>query len=220
MIRSLGTVQRIQRGEAMPFAREQTSAINKSAVAEATINSFGLQGDEQADRFFHGGTLQAVHQMPVCVYALIRQHFPDLAIYDGMLGENLGIGDMDEGMMCIGDVVKVGNVLLQLTRPRRPCWKIDVQLNHRGMSRFLQREACVGWYYRVLQEGTVRQGDSATLQERPNPWATLDRLWQLNNYSEAARGAEAAEIHRWLALSTLQKPFYEQLAKRVQGQLF
>lgn len=41
-----GKVTRIQIGEAMPFAREQTSAINKFTITEAEVNTLGIVGDE------------------------------------------------------------------------------------------------------------------------------------------------------------------------------
>jgi len=47
-----GHVQRLQVGEALPFAREQTSAINKSKVDAVTVTTTGFVGDEQADPFF------------------------------------------------------------------------------------------------------------------------------------------------------------------------
>ena len=209
---TLGHVLRLQTGEALPFAREQTSAINKSSVDSATVTTDGLIGDEQADPFFHGGPLQAVHQMPLQAYTLIRQAFPDVVVYEGGLGENLIVSDMAESGVCIGDIYRIGTVHLQVTRPRRPCWKIDAQLNRRGVAKFLQDNACVGWYYRVLQPGDLRLGDSCALLERPHAFATLTRLWQIYN-DKGFRDPE--EIGRWLAIEALERSFKVKLGERV-----
>lgn len=209
-----GHVIRLQIGEAMPFAREQTSAINKSSVAQVVVTTTGFVGDEQADQFFHGGQIQAVHQMPVRAYALIAEAFPDLAVHEGMLGENLIVSDMHEADVCIGDIFQVGAVRLQVTRPRRPCWKIDAQLNRRGVAKFLQEQGCVGWYYRVLQTGGISRHDVCERLARPHPFATLARLWEIHNDADFA---EAGEIAQWLAISELESSFKRLLKKRLRS---
>lgn len=207
-----GHVQRLQIGEALPFAREQTSAINKAAVNQVSVTTLGFVGDEQADQFFHGGQLQAVHQMPASVYLLIRQHFPQVVIYEGMLGENLIVSGMQEDNVCIGDIFQIGSVQLQVTRPRRPCWKIDTQLNKRGVAKFLQEQGCVGWYYKVLQTGGIQLNDPCLLVQRNYPFATLARLWKIYNDQGFA---ESEEIRRWLAIQPLEQSFKDKLAKRL-----
>lgn len=207
-----GHVQRLQIGEALPFAREQTSAINKAAVNQVSVTTMGFVGDEQADQFFHGGQLQAVHQMPASVYPLIRQHFPQVVIYEGMLGENLIVSGMQEDNVCIGDIFQIGTVQLQVTRPRRPCWKIDSQLNKSGVAKFLQDHGCVGWYYKVLQTGDMKLDDQCLLLQRDYPFATLARLWEIYN-DKSFKDAE--EIQRWLAIEPLERSFKDKLGQRL-----
>ncbi|AXI03900.1 MOSC domain-containing protein [Aquirhabdus parva] len=207
-----GHVKRLQVGEALPFAREQTSAINKSRVDAVTVTSTGFAGDEQADSFFHGGPLQAIHQMPSKVYGLIKEAFPTVIIYEGMLGENLIVSDMDEDTVCIGDVFQIGTVQVQVTRPRRPCWKIDSQLNHSGVAKFMQDQGCVGWYYRVLMVGNMQMGDECILLERDYPEATLTRLWQIYNDKGFK---DRAEIESWLVNPALEHSFKDVLRKRL-----
>lgn len=208
-----GRVIRLQVGEALPFAREQTSAINKSSVGQVAVTTTGFVGDEQADQFFHGGPIQAVHQMPVRAYELIAEAFPELTVYEGMLGENLIVSDMHEADVCIGDIFQIGAVRLQVTRPRRPCWKIDAQLNKRGVAKFLQEQGCVGWYYRVLQTGEISRHDACVLLARSHPFATLARLWQIHN---DAGFADPAEIAQWLAIDVLEVSFKRLLRKRLK----
>lgn len=166
LTKKIGTVERLQIGQSLPFAREQVSAINKYMVDEVEVTTLGFVGDEQADQFFHGGQLRAVHQMPKNVYFLIKEKFPKLTLYEGLLGENLIIANMDETNVCIGDIYQIGSVQLQVTRPRRPCWKIDSQLNMRGVAKYLLDCGCAGWYYRVLQTGQIKQGDTCNLLNR------------------------------------------------------
>lgn len=207
-----GQVLRLQVGQALPFAREQTSAINKSRVDAVEVTTLGFVGDEQADQFFHGGQIQAVHQMPLRAYALIAEAFPDVALHQGMLGENLTVSDMHEATVCVGDVFRIGEVELLVTRPRRPCWKIDSQLGRSGVAKFLQDQGCVGWYYQVLKTGAMREGDACQLLRRPYPFATLSRLWEICNDD---RQRDADEMRRWLAVAPLEQSFKQVMEKRL-----
>lgn len=212
--RPVGELAYIQIGAALPFAREQTSAINKYRVPHVQIHSTGLVGDEQADPFFHGGPLQAVHQMPAEVYELIRQRWPDLTLYDGALGENFRISGMHEGNVCIGDIYQMGLVQLQVTRPRRPCWKIDAQLGQRGVAKALLDAGQIGWYYRVVQTGECAVGDCCYLLSRPQPQAVLAELWQV--YHEVFDAADE-RLNHWLQLPELADSFKVSLRKRTRS---
>lgn len=209
----VGTVRRLQIGQVMPFAREQVSAINKYAVDKVTVTTTGCIGDEQGDPFFHGGQLQAVHQMPEQVYKLIQTEFPSVTIYEGMLGENLIVSDMHETNVCIGDIFQIGSVQMQITRPRRPCWKIDSQLNQRGVAKFLQEQGCVGWYYRIIKTGDMQLNDNCFLISRAYPFASLTKLWEIYNDKNFR---DPNEIERWLAIDVLEQSFKEVLRKRLR----
>ncbi|MBP2279429.1 MOSC domain-containing protein YiiM [Psychrobacter sp. PL19] len=154
----IATLIGVRAGKAMPFTREQMSAIDKAPIkAPVAVNFMGLTTDEQADRRHHGGPLKAVHQMPTATYGLINAEF-NLNVRIGTLGENLitepvnGLPDMNESTVCIGDVFQYGgqyggqygdepssneqvtdnaqdtSVQLRLVQPRRPCYKINDQI--------------------------------------------------------------------------------------------
>jgi len=44
-----------------------------------------------------------------------------------------------------------------------------------------------GWYYRVLREGTLAQGDAVILQERPHPDFAFARLIEIVYHGKAPR---------------------------------
>ena len=132
----------VRAGKAMPFTREEMSAIDKAPIAApVTVNFMGLTTDEQADRKHHGGPLKAVHQLPTATYEKINAEF-GLKVRVGTLGENLtteavhGLPEMDESNVCIGDVYQYGDdhingedsVQLRIVQPRRPCYKINDQI--------------------------------------------------------------------------------------------
>src|SRR5690606_9879783 len=86
---------------------------------------------------------------------------------------------LDENAVCLGDCYALGSVVLEVSQGRQPCWKLNDRFGVRDMARRVQDSGRTGWYYRVLQPGTTRAGDSMTLLERPCPAWPLRRLTRL-----------------------------------------
>jgi len=92
----------------------------------------------------------------------------------GAFGENISTLGMAEDNVCIGDVYRAGSALLQVSQPRRPCWKLNRRFGMDDMARQVQDSLRTGWYYRVLEEGAVAAGDALQLVQRPRPdWPLL-----------------------------------------------
>jgi MOSC domain-containing protein YiiM len=53
------------------------------------------------------------------------------------------------------------------------------------LPRAMVRNGRAGWYYRVLEAGSLRAGDAITLSERPNPDFGFARLVSIVNYGHA-----------------------------------
>ncbi|VAW44495.1 Uncharacterized protein conserved in bacteria [hydrothermal vent metagenome] len=145
-----------------PWRNGTPSALNKTPIKEVVfIDTLGLSGDKQADRKNHGGEDKAVFILPAAHYKRFKIQQPF-----GFLGENLTISDRDESQICLGDRLQIGDVLLEVTQPRSPCWKLgehaSIQANW-TMATFLQaysQEGYVGFYCRVIQSGLVQSGDT------------------------------------------------------------
>lgn len=144
------------------------TGIFKQAVSEVVIQSNGLVGDHQADRRFHGGPDKAVHQFSRLAYERLAASFPTLStqFLPGSMGENLSVNEMTDENVFIGDIYRVDKVLIQVSEPRRPCWKINKKFGDGQLSQFVESEALTGWYFRVLEGGTVGVGNMLQLQER------------------------------------------------------
>jgi MOSC domain-containing protein YiiM/ferredoxin-NADP reductase len=152
------------------------SGIYKSAHdGPVRLTKLGFEGDEHVYEF-HGGLEKAVHHYSARHYAVWRDEIPGSARHfkPGAFGENLVSEVMNERNVCIGDVVRVGErVLLQVTEPRQPCFKLNHRFEFKEMSARVQEKNRTGWYYRVLEEGYVKAGDLIVLVQRPNPRWTL-----------------------------------------------
>ena len=158
----------------------QFSAIWKQpAAGPLRITKAGIVGDVQADRRVHGGPEKAVHHYAGENYAKLAARFPQIAdaLVVGSIGENISTVGIDESAVCIGDIYRLGSAIVQVSQPRRPCWKIDARYGISGITAFIVDSGHTGWYYRVLEEGEAGSGDDFSLVERPAGAVPLATLW-------------------------------------------
>ena len=158
-----------------PMDREWTSGIFKEMVRHPVVAGLtGLEGDGQADLKVHGGPDKAINTYPA-------DHFPywkdDVGIEfpHGAFGENFTTLGTTESDVCIGDIFESGTVSLQVTQPREPCWKLARRWKTKDLSARVAATGKTGWYFRVLQEGTLEAPFELTLTDRPHPQWTISR---------------------------------------------
>jgi MOSC domain-containing protein YiiM len=143
------------------------SAGAKSPVESAFLRWEGFDGDGQANRTYHGGK-----DRTACVYAL--EHYTwwnqvhGFALGPGAFAENLTVeGALEDGIR-IGDVLRVGEALIQVSLPHDPCGTLDRLTGIRGFGMLAQQSGRCGFHARTVQEGLVRAGDAVeVVQEDP-----------------------------------------------------
>ncbi len=167
-------------GEVAPLcAGGPPSAIGKRpAPAPWRIGALGLEGDAQADRKHHGGTEKALHHYPFEHYDFWRREIGErpALLSPGGFGENLSTIGWTEEEVCVGDVIRFGEALVQVSQGRQPCFKLNLRFEVKDMARRVQNSGRTGWYYRVLEPGVAREEDALELVERPSPDWPLARL--------------------------------------------
>lgn len=158
-------------GKVRAFRGEnEPSAIGKQPVEHAVaVGALGLAGDEQADRAVHGGIDKAIHHYPADHYAGWRQQLGDVPLLDtpGAFGENISTTGLNETNVFLGDRFRLGTALVEVSQARQPCWKLDHRFGTKGVMAQVVKTRRTGWYYRVLEPGQVRAGDTLELVERP-----------------------------------------------------
>ncbi len=155
------------------------SAIAKHAVSgPLKLNMTGFEEDSQADLAVHGGAEKALHHYAAEHYEFWKLEFPELSarFKPGGFGENISTTGLTEHDFCIGDIIKLGNSTVQISQGRQPCWKLNAHTGNDKMAYRFQKTGRTGWYYRVLEPGTVELGDQIILMERPNEIWTLSKL--------------------------------------------
>ena len=142
------------------------SGLEKSPVFDNVfIHKLGVTGDEQAEKVVHGGVDKAV-----CLYPFEHYEYWENTLNRKMpensFGENLTVQGMTEKDVCIGDIFQIGEVILQITQPRQPCYKLTYIHNVPKMSFLSQDSGFTGYYARVLKEGNLNVNDKITLIEK------------------------------------------------------
>ena len=84
---------------------------------------------------------------------------------------------MIESQLCLGDIFRVGEALIECSHARQPCWKLNHRFGKPDVLKTVVRTGRSGSYFRVLEEGRVRAGDAMVQQARPFPDWPLDRLF-------------------------------------------
>jgi MOSC domain-containing protein YiiM len=174
-------IESLLTGKSVPFGpKGQPSAIaKKPASGSLEVTKLGFVTDEQADPRHHGGPEKALHHYARDHYQTWLDEYPDINVDSlkvGGFGENISTTGLEEKDVCIGDVFRFGSAMVQISQGRQPCWKLNVRFSWSKMAATVQKTGRTGWYYRVLQEGAVKEGDALSLIERPNPEWSLARI--------------------------------------------
>lgn len=199
---AIGLPEKLSYGE----GKEMLTAICKKPVQQAFLSKEGFHGDGVADKKHHGGPDRAVCIYPFEHYARWEKEF-GLDLPPAAFGENLTLTHMLEEDIHIGDVLRIGEAVVQVTQGRVPCNTIDRRLDMAPFLKAMVKTGYTGYLCRVLEEGRVASGDRAELIERDPKgvsvlYANTVNFHQPKN-AEAIRQvlesqALAAEWREWL----------------------
>ena len=145
--------------------------LPKRAITEGWITPLGMEGDLHAHPEIHGGPQKAILIIASeVVDALAARGYP---LFYGAMGENLTTRGIDIGRIRVGDQIRAGGALLEITRPRGPCSQLDVYGESLKMEIYDQkakqldytsaRWGMSGFYASVIAPGPVRTGDTIWL---------------------------------------------------------
>jgi MOSC domain-containing protein YiiM len=91
---------------------------------------------------------------------------PDVSLPWGAFGENLTTAGLSEDALCIGDLLRVGSAVLQITQPRRPCYKLGLRFNRDDVIKRFLMSGCSGFYWSVTEAGDVGAGSEVEILNR------------------------------------------------------
>jgi MOSC domain-containing protein YiiM len=121
----------------------------------------------------------------------------------GAFGENLPVEGLHERDAHLGDTFEVGSAVVQVSMPRRPCFKIGLVHGRQNLPLLVQSTGRTGFYLRVLQPGQIAAGDRLVLLDRPAaslPVTEVNRVVNVDKHdlSAARRLVECDHVpQRW-----------------------
>jgi MOSC domain-containing protein YiiM len=137
-----------------------STGIFKQPISDAVfIGNTNIDGDEQVDLVNHGGEHKAVYAFSAHHYDYWRRALNQPSLSYGQFGENLTIENLDESQICIGDHLQVGEVILEVSQPRVPCFKLGLALNDKEMPQRFIKHGYTGVYFKVIKAGNIKTGD-------------------------------------------------------------
>ena len=125
-----------------------------------------VENDVVIDRKHHGGIEQAVYAYGYNHYAYWRSLYPSLQLDFGYMGENLTVSELEENKIHVGDIYKLGNAVVQVTKPRQPCFKLGIRFNDQSIIKQFWNTTKSGVYFRILETGIIATGDEFVLIEK------------------------------------------------------
>jgi len=150
------------------------TGIFKEPVDAIMIRKFFVEGDNVSDLKVHGGERKAVYGYPSEHYAFWRAAYPSLPMSWGMFGENLSTEGLYEKFALIGSVYRIGSAVLRVTEPRFPCYKLAAKFGSVDIIKRFLRSGKSGFYFTVIEEGTVKPGDKIVLVQAGDPGLSIE----------------------------------------------
>ena len=131
------------------------------------VRGVNVVGDDQADRTVHGGPHKAV-------YGYAREDIDwwegelETTLPNGAFGENLTVRGVDVTGALIGERWRIGSVLLEVSEPRFPCWKLGARFGDPKMLKRFAAAGRPGAYLRIVEAGLLQAGDGVERVSRPD----------------------------------------------------
>ncbi len=180
--------------------RTVSTAIFKSPVeGPVRVEGVNLIGDDQADRRVHGGIDKAVYAYASEDYEWWSGQL-GRTLPPGMFGDNLTTEGIDVGRAVVGQQWRIGDVVLEVSEPRVPCYKLGIRMEDPGFPAVFSAADRPGSYLRIIEEGLLAAGDHIEIGAPPEHGLTVADIARIyhRDHQEAGRFVEAAQLSdRW-----------------------
>ncbi len=190
-----------------------TGAAKTPRDGRVPVTLQGLEGDEQGNLKVHGGPNKAI-----CCYPfefIDRWRADGIPLPEGALFENLTLEGLTDEQVNLGDIFQLDDLRVQVTQPRRPCATVSARWRMRQLPQLMQTTNRTGFYFRVLEPGTVARGDTLRLDERLENSVSVAETNRIMNVDRNDTG----DIQRLLASPELPERWRATLQRRLSGEL-
>jgi MOSC domain-containing protein YiiM len=188
---------------------EIQTAIFKTAVTKTLeLGVLGFASDVQVNKKYHGGPDKAI-----CAYAsehhnhwqaVLGQDLPVAAF-----GENFTLSGLLEDQVRIGDEFRIGTARIQVSQPRQPCGTLAARYGRKDFVKQVSDSGMTGWYFRVLEAGTVQTGNHLELIKAGEITVAAA------NQVMYSKGVATEKIRQLLGQAALSQAWRQQLEQRL-----
>lgn len=152
------------------------SGIGKTPVVHPVeVGAMGILGDGQADLVNHGGADKAVYAYDRSDAAYWEKCL-GRALLPGAFGENLTVDGLPSSEVRVGDRFRIGSVLLEVTQPRVPCYKLGMHIGDSAFPAEFAKSLRVGFYLRVLAPGKLVLGTVPSWERAATQYSISDLM--------------------------------------------
>lgn len=136
-----------------------------------------VENDAVIDRRYHGGIEKAVYAYSENHYEYWKKLYPEIAFNFGIFGENLTISNLEETEINVGSTYQLGEVILEVTQPREPCFKLGLVFGTQAILKQFWNSTRSGIYFKVLKTGNVAIGDALVLIKKSKNTPTIAEIY-------------------------------------------
>jgi MOSC domain-containing protein YiiM len=181
------------------------TGIFKSPVSgPVMVDAHGLVGDSILNRKHHGGPDQAIYLEGGITLGWWEEQLGK-PLEPGTFGENLVVSGLDNRDLAVGDQLRIGDVLLEVSAPRIPCATFSARMQDATFVKRYTQTARPGAYCRVLSSGDLQ----AQTEVIWTPYSQ-DRLMLKDMIGTAFKSLPADQRARYLAAP---------IAERIRAQI-
>ncbi len=189
----------------------KVSAINKTPVdGPVYLSERGFENDFIADKRYHGGPHKAVCSYASEYYPLCRLHAGNEMPY-GSFGENIVLEGRPDEEICIGDIYKLGDAVIQCAGPRGPCSNLSAHWQSKDLHLYIKKEKKTGGYFLVKEPGSIEAPAEFKLLERLHPEWSLVAFWEFLDRREK----EPDKAEALMAMSYLDPDWEPKLRRKL-----
>jgi MOSC domain-containing protein YiiM len=154
----------------------ETGIIKTPVTGPVNITVERVGSDVIHNRKVHGGPDQVAYVYGGADYAWWAKRL-GRELPPGLFGENLTITDLESGPLRVGDRLVIGTVVLEVTAPRIPCFKLAKRMGDPTFVKQFRAARRPGIYCRVIEPGSVCAGNPVTLEPFPDETVTIQEMF-------------------------------------------
>lgn len=160
-----------------PNGPVQTGIIKRPVENKVTVTELGIVGDVIVDTKVHGGLDQALYLYSQEDYDWWAERL-GRTLSPGIFGENLTLSGFGDAPLNIGDRLQINNVIIEISAPRTPCFKLAARMGDVGFIKNFVLSARTGAYARVIKTGEIMAGDEVFLTKAKAEYPSVSDVFK------------------------------------------